>query len=51
VGGTRGSPAITADLGNEWVTESRRSAADGQRVQRSLNAAKHALAARVAPAT
>jgi hypothetical protein len=39
---TRGLPAITGDLGNEWVTESRRSAADGQRVQRSLNAAKHA---------
>jgi hypothetical protein len=46
VGDTRGLPAITVGLGNEWVIESRRSAADGQRVQRSLNAAKHARAAR-----
>src|SRR5436309_3287730 len=30
---TRGLPAITVDLGNEWVTESRRPGADGQGVQ------------------
>jgi hypothetical protein len=46
VGDARGLPAITPGLGNEWVAESRRSAADGQRVQRSLNPAKHARAAR-----
>jgi hypothetical protein len=34
VGDTHGLPPITVDLGNEWVTESRRSGADGQRVQR-----------------
>jgi hypothetical protein len=34
VGDTRGLPAITVGLSNEWVTESRRLAADGQGVQR-----------------
>ena len=35
-GDTRRLPAITVDLGNQWVMESRRSGAERERVQRSV---------------